>query len=335
MRPKTITITPADADRNGICASQTPSAAGTLTIAGALATAGVATLDPPGHVSIYGGSDESGDAYLITGTDRHNDALTENIIGPNATTVIGSKNFKTVTEVYVNGAATGAVEIGSADELESQWVPVEWRGRTSVSVRESEATELFVNSKDRDFTGGSTNWTNVSYASFDETTDLSLTADAVGDYCTITCAAIGTNLVSGRTYQLLYDHAETVAGFQFQLVGAGTQVLGTAVAGSQQKLTFIASEHYQATDTLRIVAITAATAEGDFDNFSLIVPQESTDLNYVPQYTMENPWGPRWDEHDADPIDGVPVQYARAVRLKVVSFVAGTLYLNILSSVQS
>ena len=335
MRAKTITLIPADADRDGICVSQTPSAAGTLTITGALASGGVATLDPPGHVSIFGGSNESGDEYLITGTDRNNNTITENITGPNITTVKGSKNFKTVTEVFVNGAATGAVEVGSADELESQWVPVEYRGNTSINIRESSASELFSVEKDRTFTGGSTNWTNVSYSAFNETGDLSLTADAIGDYCTITLAAIGTNLVDGRSYQLLYDYTEIVAGFEFQLVGSATQVLGDAIAGSQQKRNFIAREDYQATDTLRVVAKTAATAQGNFDNFSLIVPPESVDLTYIAQYTHENPWGSTWDEHNANPHNGAPPSAVRAVRVAVTNFVAGRLDVNIFSNVFS
>jgi len=273
----------------------------------------------------------------VTGTNRYGVALSENITGPNAGTVKGSKNFATVTTVYVNGAATGAVEVGSADELESTWIPIEQRGLTNVAVRESSATELISNSKDRDFTGGSTNWTNgpagAAYATFNETTDLSLVANALADYCYITLAAIGTNLISGKTYRLLYDYTETVAGFEFQLAGAATQTIGDAVAGLQNGITFIAAEDYTATDSLRVVAKTATTAAGDFDNFSLFEPPESLDMSYIVQYTMDNPWGSDWDEHDSDPQDGSPVQPAKAVRAKIFSFVAGEIELNVISNV--
>jgi len=120
MRPQHITFTMAAADADGICASQKPTEAGNLTIAGDLATGGVATLDVPRHVSITSASDESGDTFTITGTDRYGNALTEEITGPNATTVKGTKNFKTVTTVATDGAATGNITVGSADEADSQ-----------------------------------------------------------------------------------------------------------------------------------------------------------------------------------------------------------------------
>ncbi len=337
MRSKTVRIEPTDADRDGICASQNPSAAGNLTIAGALATAGIATLTPPCHVSIYGAGNESAFSFTVTGTDRNNAVLVETITGANAGTAKGSKNFKTVTQVYVNGNS-GAIEVGSTDELESGWVPVEYRGRTVVSIRESTGTELFATAIDRTFTGGSTNWANGpggnAMASFDETTDLSLTANALGDYAVITFVNIGTNLTSGKTYRLLYDYSETVAGFEFQLVGAATQTIGDVVAGSQNGITFIASEDFTASDELRIVAKTSAIAEGDFDNFSLFEPPESLDMSYVVQHTMSDPWK-SFNEHDANPIDGMPSYPVRAVRAKIFAFVAGRLDVDIISNVVS
>ena len=54
---QTITLTAAD--DNGISTSQTPSGAGNLTITGALAAAGVATLDIARRVAVYSGSNIS------------------------------------------------------------------------------------------------------------------------------------------------------------------------------------------------------------------------------------------------------------------------------------
>jgi len=125
MRPVHKTITLDTADRNGISVAQTPSAASNLTITGALATGGVATMDVARHVSIYSDGDESGDTYTITGTDRHGDALTEEITGPDTTTVKGSSNFLTVTQVATDGAGTGNIEVGSADEADTQLIPTD------------------------------------------------------------------------------------------------------------------------------------------------------------------------------------------------------------------
>jgi len=135
MRPKTLTITMAAADRDGICQAQSAAGAGSLTLNGALA----GVMDVPRHVSVYAAGDNSGVTFTITGTDRDNKVMTEDITGPNATTVKGTKNFKTVTGVAVGGATTGNVEVGSADEMEIQWIPLDfyrphWKWNVSVST---------------------------------------------------------------------------------------------------------------------------------------------------------------------------------------------------------
>lgn len=121
MRPQTVAVTMDALDRNGICAAQTPSGAGNLTIAGALATGGVATMDVARHVAIYSDADESGETFTITGTDRNGAALTETITGPDTTTVAGSRNFLTVTQVATDGAGTGNIEVGTYDSMETKW----------------------------------------------------------------------------------------------------------------------------------------------------------------------------------------------------------------------
>lgn len=125
MRPKTITITISATDADGVCQSQTPAAGGaqSLTINGALAASGVATFTQPRHVSITSDGNDSGRTFTVTGTDRNGLALTETITGPNTTTVNGTKNFKTVTAVSVDDDTAGAITVGDADELETQWYP--------------------------------------------------------------------------------------------------------------------------------------------------------------------------------------------------------------------
>tara|TARA_R100000742_G_C4266242_1_gene84334 strand:+ start:270 stop:875 length:606 start_codon:yes stop_codon:yes gene_type:complete len=114
---KSTFIEAATADRNGVCAAQTPSGSGNLTINGALSDGGAVTFDQARQVTVYGGSDESAKTFTITGTDETGTAATETITGPNATTATGSTYFATITQVAVDAATTGAVEIGSGANI--------------------------------------------------------------------------------------------------------------------------------------------------------------------------------------------------------------------------
>lgn len=125
-RPKIKTITIADADLDGICVDINATGAGTLTPTGALVSGGVATTDLPRHVSITSTADESGVTFTFTGTDRIGNVITEDVTGPNATTVEGSKNFATITSIAVDGALTSTqVDVGTADALETGWYPLD------------------------------------------------------------------------------------------------------------------------------------------------------------------------------------------------------------------
>jgi hypothetical protein len=111
----TADTTAADAD--GVCQSQTPAAGGSqdLTINGAQASGGVASFDAGRLITIASASDDSARTFTITGTDVNGDAQTEVIAGP-ATTVTGTKYFKTVTTVNVDDDTAGAITVGmSAD----------------------------------------------------------------------------------------------------------------------------------------------------------------------------------------------------------------------------
>lgn len=127
MKPVATTLALAAADPNGVCLSQTPAAGGVqnLTIAGALASGGVATMDTPRHVSITSAGNDSARTFTVTGTDRYGNVITETISGPNATTRNGAKNFATVTAVTVDANTAGAIQVGSADAAEGPWIPVD------------------------------------------------------------------------------------------------------------------------------------------------------------------------------------------------------------------
>lgn len=90
---------------------------------------GVATFTTPQHITVWATSDESSAVITVTGTDRQGDVQTEDIDGPGASaTVVGVKNFATVTHIQTTLAATG-FEIGVDGLCESAWLPLNYRAR--------------------------------------------------------------------------------------------------------------------------------------------------------------------------------------------------------------
>lgn len=110
---------PITADVDGISVVQLVGAAGDLTITGAQASGGVATLDVPRNVTLtVATTNHSARTFTITGEDEYGAAMVETIAGPNNNTVSGVKAFKTVSQVAVDGAiATNGVSVGFGDVL--------------------------------------------------------------------------------------------------------------------------------------------------------------------------------------------------------------------------
>ena len=121
MRPHRITLTP-QTDDNGICASQTPLAAGNLTIAGALASGGAVSLNHAHLITIASDGADSGRTFTITGTDYRGVALTEAVTGPASTTTQSTKYFKKVIQVAVDAATAGAIIVGVDGRSVSDWI---------------------------------------------------------------------------------------------------------------------------------------------------------------------------------------------------------------------
>lgn len=114
MKPKRVAFTPVTGTTSNICASQTPGAAGNLTLAGALAVGGVIPQQTLAYmISFTGGSNESDKTFLITGTDADNNAQTETVTGPNANTVVSTKFFRSITSIRASAATTGAITVGT------------------------------------------------------------------------------------------------------------------------------------------------------------------------------------------------------------------------------
>lgn len=111
------TITPAALATAAVCAIQTVSAAGNLTINGTRASGGTATLDVPRAVTITADGNESGRNFTVTGKDVYGVSLVWTTTGPNAAATTSPKMFKTVTAVAIDTASAGTVAVGMGDRF--------------------------------------------------------------------------------------------------------------------------------------------------------------------------------------------------------------------------
>lgn len=135
MRPVVVTVGPLSAaSANAICLSQTP-AAGALTINGALASGGVATLDAPRRVLITTSGNESAKTFVITGTNLTNQVVSESITGPNASTVQSVLDYKTVTSITISATAAAALTVGTNGVAASAWVRFDEWAPSDISIQ--------------------------------------------------------------------------------------------------------------------------------------------------------------------------------------------------------
>ena len=115
------------ADTDGICASQTSGAtAANLTINGAKASGGVATLDSARQITLITSANLSDKTFTVTGTDANGDTITESLTGPNNETVTTTKHFKTVTQIAFTAGTSGAMTVG----FNTSAIAVIFAGRT-------------------------------------------------------------------------------------------------------------------------------------------------------------------------------------------------------------
>jgi hypothetical protein len=128
MRQNVLQIDPyATTDVDSIATSQTPAAGGeqALTINGAFASGGVATLDTPRQVVFTFAADETGKSFLVTGTRRDGKQLVEAVAGTAAlaTTV---QAFATVTEILIDQDSAGAISVGTTLIVSTSWFPMDY-----------------------------------------------------------------------------------------------------------------------------------------------------------------------------------------------------------------
>lgn len=117
MQPVIATVGPLTAaSANAIALSQTPGAAGNLTLNGALVVSGVAVNSTARRVLFTPAGDEAanGTIWTIYGTDWNNNSVSESVTGvANPATAATLYDYKTVTRIAVNKAQAGAVTVGT------------------------------------------------------------------------------------------------------------------------------------------------------------------------------------------------------------------------------
>jgi len=125
MRPITATVGPLTAQSaNNIALSQTPGAAGALTLNGALVSGGVAVIGNPQRITIT--TTDTTHSFTITGTTPTGSLLTETVTG-NGTSATSLLDYAKVSSITISGAASAAVTVGTSATGSTPWVRLdEW-----------------------------------------------------------------------------------------------------------------------------------------------------------------------------------------------------------------
>ncbi len=126
MIPVAISKALTAADDDGISLSQTPLAAGNLTITGAFAAGGVATLDTQRRVIATWAGADAARTLTIYGTSESGQAIVEVIAGANTGIVATLNDFFTITRIAVDAATAGAVKVGTNTTGSTRWVNANW-----------------------------------------------------------------------------------------------------------------------------------------------------------------------------------------------------------------
>lgn len=126
MRPIQFTSTtyPA-ADDDSIALSQTPGAAGNLTLAGALVSGGVATISPPAFITFTSLANLSARSFTITGKSPEGRAQSLAVTGPNANTVTSTLAWSEASVIAVDAATGAALSAGTAQGGYGSWIPLD------------------------------------------------------------------------------------------------------------------------------------------------------------------------------------------------------------------
>lgn len=123
MRPIVVSVGPLTAAAiTGIALSQSLAGAGPLTVNGAYATGGVATLPQPRRVGIASAGNDSGVIWTITGTDRAGSPISEKLAGASGATAQSVLDYATVTSIVGSAATASTVTAGTTGVASTAWV---------------------------------------------------------------------------------------------------------------------------------------------------------------------------------------------------------------------
>lgn len=119
MRPIQI-ITPSypTADPNYLATSQTPLAAGNLTLV-------ANTISPPSYVTITSAGNDSGRTFTVAGLGPNGQSQATSFAGANIGAATAPLAFSYVESIAVDDATAGAVEAGLAQSGYSAWIPLD------------------------------------------------------------------------------------------------------------------------------------------------------------------------------------------------------------------
>jgi hypothetical protein len=138
LRPITVTVGPlAAASANNIALSQTPAGAGNLILNGALvptvgSEAGTAILDTPRRILIT--TTDTTHTFTIVGASATETLLTETFLVSGGSTY-SQLDYAEVDSITINGAATGAVTVGTNGIASTPWVRLDEWANTQVSLQ--------------------------------------------------------------------------------------------------------------------------------------------------------------------------------------------------------
>lgn len=133
MRPITVTVGPVGTvSATNIALSQTPGAAGALTLNGVLVTKGVAYLPTPQRVLIT--TTDTTHTFTIKGTTPTGAALSE-VVTSNGTSVQSALDYATVTSIVISGGATAAVTVGTSGVASTSWVRLDEWANSYVTIQ--------------------------------------------------------------------------------------------------------------------------------------------------------------------------------------------------------
>jgi hypothetical protein len=140
MRPIVVTAAPlAAANTTAVCASQVPPAApgGSLVL-----TSYPVVLDQARQLAFTSTGSNAASTFTITGTDAFGAAQSEALVGGNNSTVVTTKNYKTVTSITSSAPSAGSLIVGTNSSpavTSSAWVRFDDSGNPGVSIQISSA----------------------------------------------------------------------------------------------------------------------------------------------------------------------------------------------------